>query len=411
MFNNWQRKCVALLAAIVIWFFVNHSITSTKTIPHVPIRIVNVPAGKTVQGLLPNGLLAKRATLTLSGTKDIVEQLEPGDLEVHIDASKNPDEWIIQIHKKNLVSLNPEIDLGHHITQIAHNEFVIKMHRLTTVKVPITIARPVGDPPKGYQFLDIWPQELIHEISGPEEQVQALRNKGIELTFNLSDVSKADLDALQTTQPNSHGDEVSFNVPNKWKQIAIPFLGNALEEINDSEAQKLHINFLRQELIPIQGDIPIRVYYPPKHIGIMNPDTHVLDVNDLIKKRNGVFFLSLPLYTLDVSQVFLDTVRDHLEISITVAPDGRQESLHYGVEFVNPHELENQYVASMMNSHIPNRGGQTAIDSQDREEHLRARFREYMQKFVLFTNTHQPLKLTSHLEGNLIKVVVDSKSP
>src|ERR1700722_4318953 len=103
LFNNWQRKCLAIIAAVIIWYFVNHSITAIKTIPHVPIRIVNLPQGKTVQGLLPNGILAKRVTLTLNGKKGVVDQLEPGDIEVHIDATNNPDEWIVQVNKKNLV--------------------------------------------------------------------------------------------------------------------------------------------------------------------------------------------------------------------------------------------------------------------------------------------------------------------
>src|ERR1700733_13121884 len=106
--NNWQRKLMALLTALVIWFFVSHSITETKTIRNVPIRISNLPAEKTILGLLPNGILSKRITLTLSGAKDVIDEIEPGDVEVNIDASAiDHNDWIVQITKKNLVSLNP----------------------------------------------------------------------------------------------------------------------------------------------------------------------------------------------------------------------------------------------------------------------------------------------------------------
>ena len=79
--HNWQRKLVAVLTAIVIWLFVNHSINETKTIFNVPIRIINLPPDKTIPGLLPNGMLSRRITLTLTGAKDVIEEMEPGDLE------------------------------------------------------------------------------------------------------------------------------------------------------------------------------------------------------------------------------------------------------------------------------------------------------------------------------------------
>src|SRR5580704_12492526 len=148
--NNWQRKLVAILAAIVIWLLVDHSITDTKTIPNVSMRIVNLPPEKTILGLLPNGILTKRVTLTLTGSKDVVDELEAGDLEVVLDASvANNDEWIVQINKKNLLSLNPDIDLSHSINQVEHSEQIIKLSRLITAKIPINVQSPTGDPPPG----------------------------------------------------------------------------------------------------------------------------------------------------------------------------------------------------------------------------------------------------------------------
>src|ERR1700761_2105489 len=138
--HNWQRKLVGLLTAIIIWLFVNHSINGTKTIANVPIRIINLPSDKTISGLLPNGMLTRRIALTVTGTMNVVEELEAGDLEVLIDASlADSDEWVVQITKKNLVSLNPSIDLRHHITQLEHTDLVIKLSRLITAKIPITI--------------------------------------------------------------------------------------------------------------------------------------------------------------------------------------------------------------------------------------------------------------------------------
>ncbi len=178
--DNWPRKLLSILAALIIWLVVNQSITDTKIIRNVPIRIVNLPLDKTITGLLPNGILNKRITLTLSGTKDVIDELEPGDLEVLIDASSiDHAEWIVQITKKNLISLNPSIDLHNHITQVSNNEFVIKISRLITAKVPITINKPVGEPPQGYEYLDIWPQRLQQTITGPEGKSKKYGKMGL----------------------------------------------------------------------------------------------------------------------------------------------------------------------------------------------------------------------------------------
>lgn len=97
---QWQRKLWALAAALVVWFFVNYTITSSKTIPSVPIRVINLPTDKTIYGLLPNGFLSKRTPLTLTGTRDVIDQLEPGDLEIIVDVSNLPSDGIVQITKK-----------------------------------------------------------------------------------------------------------------------------------------------------------------------------------------------------------------------------------------------------------------------------------------------------------------------
>ena len=125
--HQWQRKLMALATAFIIWFFVNYTITSSKTIPSVPIRVINLPTDKTIYGLLPNGFLSKRTALTLSGTSDVIDQLEPGDVEILLDVSNLPSDGIVQITKKNLISLNPNINLSKYVTSVSHPDLVIKM--------------------------------------------------------------------------------------------------------------------------------------------------------------------------------------------------------------------------------------------------------------------------------------------
>lgn len=402
--NNWQRKLISLIAALVIWLVVNQSITDTKIIRNVPIRIVNIPLDRTISGLLPNGILSKRITLTLSGTKDVIDELEPGDLEVLIDASLiDHAEWILQVNKKNLISLNPNLDLHNHITQVSNNEFVIKISRLVTSKVPVTINRPVGDPPPGYEFLDIWPQRLYQTITGAEGEVRRIKESGLEVTFNLNDISKEDLDAIKTGQQGLQNDEISFFVPTKWKQVTIPFMNHVNEELNDPEAQTLRIDFLRKEFLPVEKQLPIRVFYPLKNAETLNPETHPLSQNTVITEKDHLMILNTKVYTKDVSKLFLDVISDNIEIVVVASPLTEREFLQWSVEVVDPRQLENTYLAFLFANSANQKNSQLPI-SKKREQQLRKRFRDYLQKLTLYTSPDQKLTLEGRLGKNKITV-------
>lgn len=400
--HNWQRKLVAAMAALIIWLFVNQSITDTKTIPNVPIRIVNLPADKTILGLLPNGVLTKRINLTLSGTKDVIDELEPGDVEVVLDASMaNQDEWIVQINKKNLVSLNPSIDLLHHITAISHNELVIKLSRLITAKIPITILSPVGEPPPGYEYLDFWPQKLTQTMSGPEEEIQKLKEHGFDLTFDLSEIRPEELATIKNAG-TSQEDEIRFLVPNKWKQISIPFQNHTLVEINDPEAQYLRIYFLRKQTLPLEKELPLSVFYPAQTSAALNPDTARIAPGKHVNFQHSIPYLTLPLYVKDVSQLFLNIVRDNLQLTIIAASPKEREVLEWSLEVIGAHELEDIYVAYLVSKLTT--GKTTTAIPKKRELLIRKRFQDYIQRLTLYVNPEQPLNLESSLEDNKIVI-------
>lgn len=405
--HEWQKKCVAVLTALIIWFFVNHSITSNKTIPSVPIKVVNLPVDKTIQGLLPNGFLSKRTTLTVTGTKDVVEQLEPGDLEILLDIGNQPNEGAIQITKKNLVSLNPDINLAHHVTSVAHPEFVLKTSSILTEKIPVTINPPIGEAPKGYEYLDIWPMVLLHTVSGPQEQIIELKKRGLELTFDLKEITKEQLDAIQMS---GYDDEVGFLVPDQWKKIVIPFLSQALEPLNDPEAKNLQINFLKESLIPIKEDIPIQIFYPLKYSSSVNPENYRLAPNDFIQFKNHIPILKFPLFAKYASKLFVDVVKDNLEIQIVAAPKFEREKLEWNIGFIDAPQLEDTYVAFLL-SHLKTIGNGSQTKIQDREDHLRQRFRHYVQQFALYITSKRPLELDSSLQDQHIVVHIPNALP
>lgn len=403
--NQWQRKLVALATACVIWFFVNQSITDTKTISNVPIRIINLPEDKTISYMQPNGIISKRIALTLSGSKDVIHDLEQGDIEVLLDASGIQDnEWIVVISKKNLISLNPSIDLSRHISDVKHPEFVLKFSQLFTANIPVVI-KTKGHAPKGYTYLDTWPQQLKQAVTGPQEQVQELMNEVLELEIDLDMITNADLDKIQSSRENFHDDEVSYFIPAHWKNIVVPFKGGITEELNDPEAQNLHIDFMRQEYIPIQRNIPIQAFYPLNSSDHLNPVTSPILEDEKVKVTNGVAYLTIPLLMRDVSSLFVEVIRDYLEIIILTKPD-EKSPLKWSLQVIDPDFLEDQYVNALIAQSL----GRISTNKEPRhtkkrESHLRTRFRNYLQKLTLYTAPDKKLQLDARLQPNGISVV------
>ncbi|MFI0434949.1 MAG: hypothetical protein ACH350_04370 [Parachlamydiaceae bacterium] len=406
IFHQWQRKLVALLTATVIWIFVNHSITSSKTLPSVPVRVINLPTDKTIPGLLPNGFLSKRTTLTLTGARHIIDQLEPGDVEIILDVSNLPNDGAVQVTKKNLVSLNPNINLPSHVTSITHPELVIKMRPILTEKIPVTVHHPIGEAPKGYHFLDIWPTHLTQTISGVEEEVLNLKNHGLELTLDLSDITKEQLDALLGS--GGYDDEIMFPIPEQWKKIHLPFSSRGPENLNDPEAKNLQMTFLREQILPIKYEIPLYVFYPLKNSALINPETYRLSTSSYVEYRNALPILTIPLYAQNVSQLFLEIVKDNMEIDLVAAPPTERELLDWGVNFIDESHLEDTYLAFLLSHNKI--ADSVQIRSLDREENLRKRFQYYIRHLSLYISPEHKLDLQSKLEDGKITIHIPNAS-
>ncbi len=403
---QWQRKLAALITAALIWFYVNHSITSSKTLSLVPVRVINLPNEQTIPGLLPNGFLSKRATLTLVGARDTIDQLEPGDVEVILDVSNLPADGSVHITKKNLVSLNPNINLGSHVTSVTHPEFFIKLRPLVTEKIPVKIYPPLGEAPKDYIFLDLWPVHFLQTVSGPQEDILKLKNEGLELTFNLNNITKEQLDSLQPADSNDG--EVSFLVPEQWKKLQFPFSSHHTELLNDPDAKNLQITFLKEQLLPVKTRLPLSVFYPVKYSASINPETYALAPSPHIQIENHLTLLALPLYVKNVSKPFLDIVKDNMQIDIVAAPLKEREYLEWGVNFIDEAHLENTYVAFLL-SHT-RWGGSSQIQRSDREKNLRTRFRSYVQNMALYLSPDLKLELQCRLNDGKITVHIPNAS-
>lgn len=400
--TNWPRKLVALLTAIIVWLLVSQTLTTTRTIADVPIRITNLPHDKTVVGLLPNGLLNKRISITITGRKSIVNEIRASDIEVLINADGHKESWIAAIDKRNINSLNQQIDLTNAIHDVTSNDLYIKLSKLITEEIPIIVNKPIGDPPKGFQFLDIWPKLLKQKVSGPEEQVRALKEKGLEVTFNLNRITQEELEILHNRQRKE--DEITFKIPDGWKKVAIPFKDNAFEMINDPQAEFLRIDFLKQELIPLGSELPIAIFFPLKYSQTINPQTYSLESNQIVYDINGLKRVSLSLYVRDVSRLFLEIVRDNIQIVIVAAPQSIQESLHWAVEFIDEKALEEAFVEASLLLFEEKYGDEESFNKYS-EQAIRYRFREYLHNLVMYTKDGHPLKLDARLKGDTITLI------
>lgn len=401
--DQWQRKAIALFAAIVIWLSVDHSITSTKTIPNVPVRMIDLPSNQTVQGLLSTGFLQKRIPLTLTGTKDVIEQLEPGDVEVVVDVATLPSESAVQITKKQVVSLNPNLVLSKHLTAVAHPELIIKMSPLLTESVPVTILPPQGHPPEGYEMLDVWPIHLEQTVTGPQEAVLALKHQGISVSFSLDEISKETLDELAAAQ-NSE-DEVIFPIPEKWKRIVIPFLGGGSTPLNDPRQQRLVICFLKETFFPLEQTIPLHPFYPIKTSASVNPETYPLVASRWVATANDIPRLILPLFAHRVSKRFLNAVKEDLEIDLIIDRVQESQPLGWNVHLLHNPNAEERFVKNMISLQQHDLG-----DKDDPINPLdtlyRQRFTAYSRRLQLYSALAVPLNLHPFLSKGALHVMI-----
>lgn len=385
--ENWLRKLVALLLAIALWLIVHFSMTSSKTLDKVSVRVINLPSNTTVEGMLQNGVLEKKIPLTITGNKHYLEEVDEKNLEVVLDAAGKPSSWIASISKQNLLCLNPEISLDKAIAKIVPQEIVVQQSVQIEETIPVLVAEPLGEPPKGYHFIDLWPTQFSLPIKGPEGVVKKLRRNGVMLTLDLKDVSKRELDILSQTDPSS--EEVRFFVPNSWKKVSIPQLSDTPIDITDPLAKSLRLNFSKQALLPLSAKIPVSIFCSPRfHKDSLT--NYTLQKSPLLEEQNGMLVLKGPLFVDGVSHFFLEAVKDMLQIVVVAEPHVEGTPLLWNVQFIYPHELENRYISRAL---LEMERGHCSIPSPMREDYLRLRFRSFMRSFRLFDENRKKLSL------------------
>jgi hypothetical protein len=191
-------------------------------------------------------------------------------------------------------------------------------------------------------------------------------------------------------------------VPDPWKQLNIPSLSPNPIEINDPQAKMLRIDFTHCRSLPIDASIPIVLYFPPDTAQKYNPSNVTLAIDSLVKDFNGLTLITYPLYAHGTDQLFLDIVRNRMQIVIIVSPKSDKQLLDWSLQFINPRQLENIYVATLMSD--VSDADIRLMQPPPREEYLRNRFRSYMNHLQLFKADDSKFGLLVQLQDRVVHV-------
>jgi hypothetical protein len=114
--------------------------------------------------------------------------------------------------------------------------------------------------------------------------------------------------------------------------------------------------------------------------------------------------LNKPLYAAEVSRLFVDVVKNSIEIVLIAAPKSKRKVLAWSVQFIQPRDLEDTFVAFSIANSATAKGVQGGI-SKKKEEMLRKRFRDYMQRMTLYLEQNKKLHIKGTIDNDQIRVV------
>jgi hypothetical protein len=401
-FENIPRKLVAILTAIIIFFFVNQSLTVTKVVNNVSIRLINIPSQKTVEGLLPNGYLIKKIALTLNGKKSALEELSSTDLEVVIDLTAKKESFTATITEKNLISLNPQIKIARDIRKVSTRQVFIQLLNLVAEKVPVYLLKPSGEAPKGYQYVDIHPHMVFVDVTGPDDLIKKLKGQGLVKVLSLSDISSEDLDGIASK--TSKNDVITYNVPLDQCYVYIPSLAPDKKFYFDPSSEKVKIDFLRTQSLFVETKIPVTFFIPSKHPKEIDVTQISMQESPSVTTFMDVKVLAPKIYAKNVSQPFLETVQSMMQL-IVVPPLLLGQRPSWSLEFIGSKELEEKYVTRMIQESSARLNDQPEAI---RRELYKARFRNYMNQMVLTLEDGTPLDFNIQYKNYKITLLLKS---
>lgn len=181
----------------------------------------------------------------------------------------------------------------------------------------------------------------------------------------------------------------------------IPSISDKPLQIDDPDAKLLRIDFIREKNIPINASIPVQLFIAPNENARLNAALLSVANTELIKEQKGVKILNKTVYTQDVSDLFVKLIQKNLYLSINLTSnDSPTPTITWSLQLINPQTVEDEYVTAITRDYIDD--DIRDLRPAQREEYLRNRFRNYMNRFQLYKEDGTKLKLNIQLSGKQI---------
>lgn len=391
--QQWQRILFSVSAGVFCWWYIHETQISSKAFTDVPIYIQGLPPGKTLGGLRKDGRLMRPFSLTLKGRKNALEMIKPDQIEVLINATGKGDVWKEEVSLSTLRCLNPEIQLNRVVNEISHTPLQIRLTTKASRDIPVAILPPSGSLPKGYKLIDIWPDQLVQSVEGPEEAVQALTVRKLFLTFDLNRITKQQLERLGDEL--TPGSEIYFKIPESWKYIELPAPFGESRPLQDPEAENLTLVILKPALLALDHPLPIRISplpVPLSNSPILNFELKISPDDLSVHMINHLPHWVKSIYVEGISKEFLQTIQPHLELVVYVGTKG---SITCQVEVANSPRAEQKYIQRLMQTHFErNNHAETML-----QKRLSKQFWYYMSQMKFYGPTRRPLEWEVTVNG------------
>lgn len=180
--NNWPYKILAILLAVIMWYFVVGEERAEVGLT-VPLELINIPRDLIVVNNVVHGI-----EIRVNGPRSLVRSLAGESLSKRLDLSNTKAGTV----SFSISSEGIPLPRGVKVTRINPTQVIVVLQKLITQKITVK-PRIVGKPAPGYEIASVQLNNPQVEIAGPEEvvkNIESLYTKPIEIQGLKTDLKQ-----------------------------------------------------------------------------------------------------------------------------------------------------------------------------------------------------------------------------
>ncbi len=180
--KNWPYKILAVLLALIMWYFVIGEERAEVGLT-VPLELINIPRDLIVVNNVVHGI-----DIRVNGPGSLVRSLTAESLSKRLDLSNTKAGTV----SFSISSEGIPLPRGVKITRINPTQVMVVLQKLMTQKISVK-PRIVGKPAPGYEIASVQVNNPQVEIAGPEEVIknlESLYTKPIEIQGLKTDLKQ-----------------------------------------------------------------------------------------------------------------------------------------------------------------------------------------------------------------------------